>query len=208
MIQIEHTSTSGWETALRGMRNPLQSWEKSDSYFPEGTPIIGQKDLNLMLRLAKGGSEHRKYLRYIHIGMDALAPDYFWKQFSTYKVGVTENSTSTMHKLHSRPLDITDFSCEHLTGDSLKEFEQMLRTINNLRASYIESKDKNTWYAMIQLLPMGYNFRRTLDFNYETALNMILQRHNHKLYEWHGFCNYLMSLPYMTDLYSAIYEEL
>lgn len=225
MIKVENVETSGWKAAIRGMRNPMNSWDQSDSIFDYSDNIIGSigpKDLDLMKRLIKGGSEERKFLRTIHVQMDIVAPLYWWKEFDTYKVATVANSCSTMHKIAAKEFTVDDFSHEHLLklddaganscmavdvdGNvchySPEGFLKMtINVLNGYRQFYLETKDKKYWWQMIQLLPTSYNQRRTVDFSYETALRMIHQRRNHKLDEWRTFCLYLFNLPYMEKLY-------
>lgn len=207
MIKIENTAVSGWEAAIRGMRNPMNSWEKSDTI----NCCVGENDLALMLRLAKAGPEHAKFLRMITVTMDIVAPDYWFKEFSTYRVGVTENSTSTMHRIAAKEFTMDDFSNEHLfNGKDRLEGELDLeymenpttclnyicRVLNYYRKKFIETGDKRFWWQMIQLLPMSYNYRRTVCLNYAVLANMYRQRKNHKLDEWRQFCEWVESLPY------------
>ena len=208
MITVEHVIASGWLSAIRGMRNPMNSWSKSDSAFEEtsevgSVPIIGVNDLNLMKRLINGGSEHRKFLRMIHVQMDVIAPLYWWKQFDTYKIGTTANSCSTMHKISAKEFELDDFSHEHISAGSEDVLEVIIHCLNGNRRKYLETKDKQYWWQMIQLLPSSYNQRRTIDMNYETVINIIKQRSNHKLDEWNAFIDELMKLPYMSELLSV-----
>lgn len=270
MIKIEKIETEGWEAAIRGMRNPLNSWEKSDSrlfdYYCEGEQVyhdifyndyygdsdgeidfekglyLGPNDMNLMMRLAKSGTEHAKYRRMINVTMDITAPLYWWKEFDTYKVGTVANSCSTMHTIHKKPFELDDFSHDQLLNmddihedlivnydldlDELKRdfenyllgvnndaplvaegdgsivyspegvFELIIRMLNVCRALYLKTKDKKYWWQMIQLLPSSYNQKRTVQMNYEVLANIYRQRRNHKLDEWHGFCDLIERLPY------------
>ncbi len=222
MIKVENIDVWGFEHAVRGMRNAMNSWDKSDSgaYKPyEGellieSPMIydvGSNDLDLMRRLYKAGSEHRKYLRQTFVSMDIIAPDYFFKEFSTYKIGTVENSTSTMHKIAAKEFTWDDFSLEHIidepfpfNGDWMSSYEdEMVGTIKALNAArqrYLETKDKIYWWQMIQMLPMSYNYRRTVTMNYENVINMIHQRSNHKLQEWRDFTDVLRELPYVKEI--------
>ena len=226
MIKCEYIEVFGWRAALRGMRNPMNSWDKSDTKYITFcvtkeqyklaqicgglAPMIGENDLDLMRRLYKGGSEHRKYSRMLHIQMDITAPMYFWKQYSTYKVATTENSTSTMHKIHAKEFEADDFSHEHLSECKEPFYYNVLETVinglNSARNLYLKTKEKIYWWAMIQLLPSSYNQRRTVDFTYETAFNMIDQRDGHKLDEWHEFVNILRSLPYVAEIRGEVEE--
>ena len=207
MIKITNTQVVGWEAAIRGMRNPMNSWEKSDSNwngtynFFNGTPdwTIGPADCALMMRLVKAGDEHAKFMRMIHVSMDILAPLYWWKQADTYKVGFVTNSCSTMHKIQAKEFDISDFSTEHLITGPDSPFEIMHETIvilNTMRRLYLETKDKKYWWQMIQLLPDSYNQLRTCDTNYATLRKMYHQRKGHKLDEWNDFRAWVEELPY------------
>lgn len=222
-IKIENIQTMGWKGALRGMRNPLNSWDKADSAYASdieradtniaayGTKlnhydfVVGQNDLALCLKLIKAGSEHRKFLRMIHVQMDITAPLYWWKEFETYKVGTTSNSCSTMHKITANPFGFEDFSHEHLHWLSKDYLQTVITALNDCRNEYLNNPaDKNLWWQMIQLLPSSYNQRRTVDMSMETVLNILSQRHNHKLDEWVEFCDIMLSkLPYAEDFYLA-----
>jgi hypothetical protein len=204
MITVRKIETWGFEHAIRGMRNPMNSWELSDSVtnagFDDNGVIIGESNLELMKRLAKAGQPHRKYLRQIFVSMDINAPLYWWKEFDTYKVGTVANSCSTMHTLHKRDLTLCDFSCEELESRAFNLLKENISTINYLRRRYKDTGNKKFWYQMIQLLPSSFMQKRTVTFNYENALNMIEQRENHKLNEWCNFVKVLKELPYMKDL--------
>lgn len=208
MIKFEHTEVVGWEAAIRGMRNPMNSWEKSDSGYclktlachsckwnrktevnckkniEEHTFVVGKDDLDLMRRLAAGGPVHAKYRRMITVYVDITAPLYWWKEFDTYKVGTVANSCSTMHKIHAKEFTLEDFSCEHLSKISLLILEGTIKHLNWCREVYLENKDKGTWWQMIQLLPSSYNQKRTVMMNYEVLANIYKSRKNHKLDEW------------------------
>lgn len=204
MLKVEEYTTFGWEGAIRGMRNPMNSWDRSDSrYNSFGAYMPGEKDLGLMKRLVKAGSEHAKYLRMIHIQMDIVAPLYWWKEFDTYKVGTVANSCSTMHKIHAKEFELDDFSHEHMSYGSLDWLDSTIDRLNRCRKMYIMTKEKEHWWQMIQMLPSSYNQRRTVDINYQTALNIIHQRKNHKLDEWHVLSDMLLQLPCMRELYEA-----
>lgn len=196
MLRIERTETYGWEAAIRGMRNPLNSWDKSDSGYHGGEGIerinnyVGYYDMELMRRLIKAGDADAKFLRMIHVSADIIAPLYWWKEFDTYKIGTTRDSCSTMHTLHKRDLDITDFSTEWLTGTSQTAFQGVIDAINLCRRLYEQTKSKDDWYQMIQLLPSSYNQRATIDLNYQTLRHIYKQRRNHKLKEWQDFCDW------------------
>lgn len=223
MIKIEHTQVFGWEAAIRGMRNPMNSWEKSDSYHSRGMLIdedryempgfyIGPNDHDLMMRLVKAGDEHAKFMRMIHVSMDILAPLYFWKQADTYKVGFITNSCSTMHKIQAKELVLDDFSHEHVLRDNsvtvnyvkndfriLNNLQWLMLTIdllNAMREAYLDTKNKDFWWQMIQLLPDSYNQLRTCDTNYATLRKMYHQRKGHKLDEWNDFRAWVETLPY------------
>ena len=231
MLKIENTEVVGFEAAIRGMRNPMNSWEKSDSgwdahippvilrnqvdweqwaeqykavqYSDEYTYDIGPNDRDLMARLRNAGTYHRKFMRMIVVYLDITAPLYWWKEFDTYRVGVEKNSCSTMHKIHAKEFDVNDFSHEHveeLTGDDYNmSYDFLLRTIdilNYYRKKFLETNVKTYWWQMIQLLPSSYNQRRTVMLNYEILANIYKSRRNHKLDEWHTFCDWIERLPY------------
>ena len=208
MIKVENIETFNWDGAIRGMRNPKNSWQKSDSKYDEnGKYIIGENDFKLMKTLFDAGSEHRKYLRQIFISLDITAPLYLWKEIDQYKVGTTTNSCSTMHKIHAKEFTREDFSCEHLSEDSLQVLDTIIEALNynrnnfNLFEKSKVSGSKDYWWQMIQLLPTSYNQKRTLTLDYEVAYRMIQQRKNHKLDEWRDFTNILIdNLPYMKEL--------
>ncbi len=201
MLKIEHISVMNLENAMRGARNPMNSWGKSDSYYNDkGEYILGENDLGLAVRLCKSGTDHRKFMRQIFVSMDITAPIYWWKEFDTYKVGTTANSTSTMHKIHSKSFAMEDFSTDQLTEDTRAFFETMLSHLEKLRLLFLETGDKEYWYSIIQLLPSGYNQMRTCTFNYENLINIYNARKNHKLKEWHDFCDYVKELPYSEEL--------
>jgi hypothetical protein len=196
MIIVKNTRTCGWEAAIRGMRNPMNSWAKSDSCNGPLGYVVGENDLNLMKRLAKAGTDHRKFMRMITVYADITAPLYFWKEFDTYKVGTVANSCSTMHKIHAKEFTEDDFSCEHLTGAMHKNFQSTIRCLNQCRELYLGTKNKVYWWQMIQGLPASYNQKRTVMLNYEVLANIYRSRKNHKLDEWHDFCDWVESLPY------------
>jgi hypothetical protein len=214
MIKIEKTDVYGWESAIRGMRNPMNSWDKSDSTFlpvyalpVEYVPEIGDNDHDLMTRLAKGGAVHAKYRRMITVYVDITAPLYWWKEFDTYKVGTVANSCSTMHKIHAKEFTLDDFSHEHLTETTLMQMERIINTLNSARHIYLTfdqqnrlekglDNKKSVWWQMVQLLPSSYNQKRTVMLNYEVLVGMYRDRKNHKLDEWHTFCDWIKSLPY------------
>lgn len=220
MLKIENTEVMGWEAAIRGMRNPMNSWEKSDSRFSlledcgDCTHCnlrfdecheqqIGPNDHDLMTRLRNAGTDHRKFMRMITVYLDITAPLYWWKEFDTYKVGTVANSCSTMHKIHSKEFTLEDFSCEHLFDfcpnsdtDSMTVLRYTIGWLNCCREKYLKTKDKEDWWQMIQLLPSSYNQKRTVMLNYEVLANIYKSRRNHKLDEWHTFCDWIDSLPY------------
>lgn len=217
MIKIENTEIVGWEAAIRGMRNPLNSWEKSDSvkcYANVNCPgicknnvsgiCIGPNDYDLMTRLRNAGTDHRKFMRMITVYVDITAPLYWWKEFDTYKVGTVANSCSTMHKIHAKEFTLEDFSHEHLlihanTYNGYVPYsilESVIGALNEFRDLYLETKNKAYWWQLIQLLPSSYNQRRTVMLNYEVLANIYKSRRNHKLDEWHVFCEWIENLPY------------
>lgn len=204
MITLERTSVMNLENAIRGARNPMNSWARMDSAYDEdGTYRLGPNDLDLAIRLRKAGSDHRKFIRQIFVSVDITAPLYWWKEYDTYKVATVANSTSTMHKIHSKPFSLEDFSCDHMT-DSTKAFMQtVVDRLEEIRLKFLETKSKEDWYDMIQLLPSSYNQMRTCTFNYETLVNIYHARRNHKLQEWHTFCDWIRELPYGKELIIA-----
>ena len=201
MLKTERVSVMNLENALRGMRNPMNSWDKSDSYYDEdGTYVIGEADLSLAVRLAHSGTDHRKYLRQIFVSVDITAPLYWWKEFDTYKVATVANSTSTMHKIHAKPFSRADFSTDHMDEETLAQFDGVIAYLETLRGKYMENKDKRYWYDMIQFLPSSYDQMRTVTLNYETLTNIYYARKNHKLDEWHNFCDMIRALPYAKEM--------
>ena len=250
MLKIENFEVLGWEHAIRGMRNPMNSWEKSDSIFVEdgeyhdicgnsgpynGTVTdtetffeMGEKDFDLMKNLRNAGTDHRKFMRMITVYLDITAPLYWWKEFDTYKVGAVANSCSTMHKIHSKEFTIDDFSCEHLLeqkdvnvpDDSccnwnwegcgiitpINILEETIDMLNKAREMFLETNDKKYWWQMIQLLPTSYNQKRTVMLNYEVLANIYKSRRNHKLDEWHTFCDWIEELPYSELITGKEYE--
>lgn len=197
MICIENVETYGWEAAIRGMRNPLNSWDKSDSRLQEKSNRleVGVNDLDLMKRLAANGAVHAKYRRMITVTCDITAPLYWWKEFDTYKVGTVANSCSTMHKIHAKKFDRSDFSTEHLIRRMKEVLDVTIANLNACRGNFLETKDKTWWWQMIQLLPSSYNQRRTVQMNYEVLANMYHWRKDHKLDEWREFCTWIETLP-------------
>ena len=207
MLRIEKTHIDGWEASIRGMRNAMNSWDKSDSTFlpvyappAEYVPEIGDNDLSLMKRLSNAGSDHAKFLRMINVTCDITAPLYWWKEYDTYKVGTVANSCSTMHKIHAKEFDISDFSWEHLNERSLVIFDAIIDELNFNRNAFIETKDKGYWHQMIQLLPTSYEQKRTVQLNYQVLKNIYFARRNHKLDEWHTFCDWIENLPYFKEI--------
>lgn len=221
MIKVEHIETFNWEGAIRGLRNPLNSWDKSDSYMcyahfcdgckhktencwttPDGI-VIGENDLSLMQRLYKAGNEHRKYLRQIFVSMDITSHHIFWGEFDTYKIGVTRNSCSKMHRIHVKSFEKDDFSHEGIDecgGRTEEVFNIVLEELERLRVLFNETKEKKYWRAMLELLPQGYNLKATVSMNYENVMNIINQRSNHKIFEWREFCGILLDLPYVKEI--------
>ena len=209
MMEITKHDIYGWEAAIRGMRNPMNSWERSDSFFDNISVNIGKNDLELMTRLANAGPEHAKYRRMIVVTVDILAPLYWWKEFDTYKVGTVANSCSTMHKIADKEFTLDDFSHEHLLTEKETAWGNICPTItlectisalNNFRKKYLETKDKKYWWQMIQLLPSSYNQKRTVMLNYEVLANIYRQRKDHKLDEWRDFCKWIEELPYSLEI--------
>lgn len=201
MIKLERTSVMNMENAIRGARNPMNSWAKSDSFYDDkGNYVLGQNDLDLARRLRRAGSDHRKYLRQVFVSVDITAPMYWWKEYDTYKVATVANSTSTMHKITSKPFDIDDFSHDRMTPSAESFMLKIVGELETIRLRYLETKDKNDWYDIIQLLPSSYNQMRTCSFNYETLINIYFARKDHKLDEWHVFCDWISTLPYAQEL--------
>ena len=207
MLKIENTDVYGWEAAIRGMRNPMNSWEQSDSeaypcgLYGECKAVfkVGPKDLDLMQRLRKAGTDHRKFMRMITVACDVVAPLYWWKEFDTYKVGTAANSCSTMHKIHAKEFTMDDFSHEHLMTGSMFQLHRTVDLLNEAREAYLESaveRKKAYWWQMIQLLPSSYNQRRTVLLNYEVLANIYKSRKHHKLDEWHTFCAWIEGLSF------------
>ena len=208
MITIERTSVMNFENAIRGARNPMNSWNRMDSFYDEqGNFIMGPSDLNLAQRLARAGSDHRKFIRQIFVSVDFTAPLYWWKEYDTYKVATVANSTSTMHKIASKPFTLDDFSHERMNTQAQEALAHTVSVLEDLRKDYLETKDKETWYSMIQLLPSSYHQMRTCTLNYETLMNIYYARRNHKLDEWHTVCDWIASLPYAKELIIAVEEK-
>lgn len=205
MIKFNNTAVMNFENAMRGARNPLNSWARSDSSYDEnGNFVFGLNDLDLAKRLCQAGNDHRKFIRQIFISVDITAPIYWWKEYDTYKVGTVANSTSTMHKIHSKPFELTDFSTDHMTDEALDTMKVMVESLEEIRLKYMETKDKALWYSLIQLLPESYHQMRTCTMSYENAIAMYNARHNHKLEEWHTFCDWVCELPYFMELFPFI----
>ena len=201
MLTIANSSVMNFENAIRGARNPMNSWNRMDSRTePDGTFVFGPNDLDLAMRLARAGTDHRKYLRMVFVTVDVNAPLYWWKEYDTYKVATVANSTSTMHKIHSRPFSLEDFSTDHMTEGTLSFMKGIVEKLEEIRLRYLETKSKEDWYDMIQLLPSSYNQMRTCTLNYETLCNIYHARRNHKLAEWHTYCDWIESLPYAKEL--------
>ena len=241
MLKIENTEVMGWEHAIRGMRNPKNSWEKSDSVFtqheledwPHNTvktfDDLGPNDHSLMMTLRNAGTDHRKFMRMITVYLDITAPLYWWKEFDTYKVGTVANSCSTMHKIHAKEFTLEDFSCEHLLEPKdvdlpdnsccnwnwegcgiiapIDILEETVNMLNKARKMFLETNDKKYWWQMIQLLPTSYNQKRTVMLNYEVLANIYKSRKDHKLDEWHTFCDWIKSLPYSELIIGQSIEE-
>lgn len=208
MIKFERTSVMNFENAMRGARNPLNSWDRYDSSIDSGGNFVfGDNDLKLARKLCHAGSDHRKFIRQVFISVDITAPIYWWKEYDTYKVGTVANSTSTMHKIHSKPFEMADFSTDHMVPAALLHMENMVLALENTRKEYINTKDKALWYSIIQLLPESYNQMRTCTFSYENAFSMYNARKDHKLEEWHTFCDWITGLPYFKELFLEEIEE-
>ena len=225
MIKIENAGVFGIESAIRGMRNPMNSWNKSDSYWgfaedpspinPNDEPFffIGENDLGLMKRLSKAGNDHAKFLRMIHLQCDVTAPLYWWKEFDTYKVGTVANSTSTMHKIQAKPIELSDFSTEEFDlpneyGISFNDcMINVVADCETLRRLFVETDDKKYWRGLIQLLPESYNQLRTVDLNYQVLKSMYWARKEHKLNEWRDFCEWCLTLPYFYEICVAPFIE-
>ena len=225
MLKIENFEVLGWEHVIRGMRNPMNSWEKSDSrscgtcgdcdicidydncpFDHDGHKfIIGTNDYALMKNLCNAGTDHRKFMRMITVYADITGPLYWWKEFDTYRVGVEKNSCSTMHKIHAKEFTLEDFSCEKLY-DPLGDLRPIVDRLNVYRERYLKTKDKNDWWQMIQLLPSSYNQKRTVMLNYEVLANIYKSRRNHKLDEWHTFCDWIEELPYSELITGKEYD--
>ena len=201
MIKLERTSVLNLENAMRGARNPMNSWARTDSYYAEDRNyVLGPNDLDLAKRLAKAGPDHRKFIRQIFVSVDITAPLYWWKEYDTYKVATVANSTSTMHKIHSKAFEEEDFSTDHMTEETKKHFLDFVAYMEEVRKKFVETKDKTSWYDLIQILPSSYNQLRTCTLNYETLSNIYYARKAHKLQEWHTLCDWIKTLPYAEDI--------
>ena len=202
MLTVERISVMNMENAIRGARNPMNSWAKSDSYYDdEDNYILGENDLDLAVRLAHAGNDHRKFIRQIFVSVDITAPLYWWKEFDTYKVGTVANSCSTMHKIHTKAFDRDDFSCDRLDEGGLEALDRLIEYLEAERVKFCEDKaNRQPWHNIIQLLPTSYNQMRTVTMNYENLINMYYARKNHKLAEWHTYCDWIKTLPYAKEL--------
>ena len=201
MIAIERVSVMNIDNAIRGARNPMNSWGKMDSFYDEkGNYILGENDLDLAKRLARAGSDHRKFIRQIFVSVDITAPLYWWKEFDTYKVGTVANSCSTMHKIHVKEFTRDDFSCDRMTESALAHLDSLIAFMEEERVKFNETKDKEHWHNIIQLLPTSYNQMRTVTLNYEVLINIYYARKSHKLAEWHTLCDAIENLPYAKEL--------
>lgn len=226
MIKIENVEVFGWEAAIRGMRNPMNSWDKSDTEsnwkevdivfdepyididFESGQiQQLGKNDLKLMKSLSKAGNDHGKFLRMINVTFDLTAPLYFFKEWDTYKVGTVANSCSTMHKIHAKEFTVEDFSHEHVVDMGYTLLLNTIGTLNDYRRWYLRDKDKEYWYQMIQLLPSSYNQKRTVQLNYQVLKSMYFARKNHKLDEWREFCKWCETLPYFKEVCVDVWSE-
>lgn len=233
MLKIDNFEVLGWEHAIRGMRNPMNSWEKSDSFcnfecrdcsdwdkcgwahsdmFGHGDPYrhkgyVGPNDHDLMMRLRKAGTDHRKFMRMITVYLDITAPLYWWKEFDTYKVGTVANSCSTMHKIAEKRFTLDDFSTDQLFIESISVLDYTISHLNDMRDRYLMTKDKCYWWQMIQLLPSSYNQKRTVMLNYEVLANIYKSRKDHKLDEWHTFCHWIEELPYSEIILGHYSDE-
>jgi len=202
MIKLERTSVMNIDNAIRGARNPMNSWAKSDSYYDEnGKFVMGEADLDFGRRLCRAGSDHRKFIRQIFVSVDITAPLYWWKEFDTYKVGTVANSTSTMHKIHSKAFERSDFSHDRLDEGGLRMLDATVEYLEAERQKFLEDKsNRQSWHNMIQMLPSSYNQMRTVTLNYENLINIYYARKAHKLAEWHTLCDWIGELPYAAEL--------
>ena len=201
MLKVEKISVMNMENAIRGARNPMNSWARMDSYYNEkGEFVLGENDLSLASKLAVAGSDHRKFLRQIFVTMDITAPLYWWKEFDTYKVGTVANSTSTMHKIQAKVFERSDFSHDRLTPDALDALDALINYLESERVKFNETKEREHWHNIIQLLPSSFNQLRTVTMNYEVLINIYYARRHHKLAEWHVLCDAIKELPYADKL--------
>ena len=200
MLEISKTSVMNIDNAIRGARNPMNSWARSDSFYDEdGEFHLGEADITFGAKLCRAGSDHRKFIRQIFVSVDILAPLYWWKEFDTYKVGTVANSTSTMHKIQAKAFSRDDFSHDHMSDVALSCLDMTISCLEERRQKFVETKDKSYWYDMIQLLPSSYNQLRTVTMNYENLMNIYYARRFHKLDEWHVVCDWIESLPYAKE---------
>ena len=201
MLKVERGYAMNFDNAIRGARNPMNSWAKSDSYYDEnGKFVMGEADLEFGRRLVSAGADHRKFIRQIFVSVDITAPLYWWKEFDTYKVGTVANSCSTMHKIHSKPFERDDFSHDKMSEGALACLDSLIEYLENARLAFVETKEKAHWHDMIQLLPSSFNQMRTVTLNYENLINIYNARCSHKLNEWHVLCDWILSLPYAEYL--------
>ena len=208
MIRLERTSVMNLENAMRGARNPMNSWSRMDSaYDEEGNYVLGPNDLDRAGRLRRAGSDHRKFIRQIFVSVDITAPMYWWKEYDTYKVATVANSTSTMHRIHRKSFELEDFSCDQMTDETREFMELVVARLEQIRLRYLETKSRRDWYDLIQLLPSSYHQMRTCTLNYETLVNIYYARRNHKLEEWHVFCDWVRTLPYARELILGEQED-
>ncbi len=208
MIIIEKTQVMNMEAAIRGMRNPLNAWDRIDSYYDDdGSYVLGDADIKRAHSLSVAGSDHRKYLRMIFVAVDITAPLYWWKEYDTYKVGTVANSCSTMHKIHSKSFERDDFSCDRMSDTALECLDKVIECLEAARLKFIETKERAYWDDMIQLLPSSFNQKRTCTLNYETLMNIYYARRNHKLPEWHSLCRWIEELPYAKELICVREED-
>ena len=209
MIKIERYSVMNFENAIRGARNPMNSWDRIDSYYDvDGKYVLGENDLTLAKKLARAGSDHRKFLRQVFVSVDITAPLYWWKEFDTYKVGTVANSCSTMHKIHAKAFERDDFSYDKLDNGGLATLDAIIAYLESERVKFCEDKNnKQAWINMIQILPTSYNQMRTVTLNYENLINIYYARRTHKLDEWKKLCDWIMSLPYAKELIAVKNEE-
>lgn len=199
MIKLENIQVMNMENAIRGARNPLNSWGRMDSYYEDGIFVLGPNDLDLAKRLRKAGPDHRKYMRQIFVSMDITAPLYWWKEFDTYKVGTCSNSCSTMHTIHKKPFELSDFSFDSFEGHEIV-LKLIITELNMYREHFVKTADKAFWLKMIQLVPSSFNQKRTITMTYENLVNMYHARKTHKLDEWRQFCHIVEDLPYAKEL--------